>query len=992
MGKDQKKTGKGRLDKWYQLAKEQGYRARSAFKLVQLNRKYDFLASAKCVIDLCAAPGGWLQVAAKQMPQQNSIIIGVDLVPIKPIPRCITLVEDITTESCRRALRAEMKDWKADVVLHDGAPNVGSAWVQDAFTQVELVLASLKLAVEFLRPGGTFCTKVFRSKDYNSLLWVFNQLFTKVEATKPPSSRNVSAEIFVTCQGYLAPAKIDPKLLNPKFVFAEVDAIADEEEETNASKKNKRVRDGDELEGELDDAAAEGASSTKLARIAKSKTNPLSKLEGKHVTTKDVMTPASLNVFAPEKKRKQREGYDDDDRILYKECRVMEWIRHPDPIGVLSMVNRMRWAEAEDKELLKNPLTTGEIKACVDDLKVLGKKDFKMLLKYRTEIREDLGLDGKPEAVEAADANIEVEPIDEEEQLTNELERLARDEAFKKRRERRRATEKKAREVQRMQLNMVTPMDIGLERQDLVDDSEMFDLGEVEGGKARRGVKGGKLGSDDEMSDEDELDGMPGRPINPIPEGAVRRDFEGEGEDEYDSDASDSERKARRLEESLDLLYESYQQTKLERDAKHKVKEQRRKRAMAEGGEFRGFNSDDDDKDSDESDHDDEEDFDPAPQPSESEGDSSDEEVETQLVPSKATKATKPSAPAAKAKTTAAATAAEKKKKAGLLTNLKAEKVLSSSAKSRQAEMWFDQPAFKGLPGGLDALLNGGDDDASDAEEEEDESFEEDDEGVKSVWDELDEDEDDEDQEDGAEEEGDSESDDDFDGAREEFEEDEEMEEEADIEAEEKAEIEKAERIAKLGLTTAEAMTLAQQLVNQERTRTQLVDEGFNRHTDVVGGDGLPSWFIDDEQRHFRHNIPITKDAVQAIRDKQRELNARPIKKVAEAKARKKMRTIRRLEKMKAKAQGINDDEENGLTEKEKAASIAKVLARSAKAGKTKKPETKLVVARGPNRGIAGRPKGVKGKYKIVDSRMKKEVRALKRIQKRDRKSSGRRK
>ena len=224
MGKGKTRAYKHRLDKYYYLARSTGFRSRAAFKLIQLNQQYDFFANATCCLDLCAAPGGWSQVAAKYMPV-GSQIVSIDLAPIKPIPRVVTLQADITSPKTHAKVRKLIQENRCDLVLNDGAPNVGAAWITDSTNQLDLCLASLKFATIFLKKGGTFVTKVFRSEHYNSLLWVFQNFFEHVDSTKPKASRDTSAELFVVCRGYLAPSHIDPKLLDSQFVFSDLDLL-----------------------------------------------------------------------------------------------------------------------------------------------------------------------------------------------------------------------------------------------------------------------------------------------------------------------------------------------------------------------------------------------------------------------------------------------------------------------------------------------------------------------------------------------------------------------------------------------------------------------------------------------------------------------------------------------------------------------------------------------------------------------------------------------
>ena len=831
MGKTQKKNSKGRLDRYYYLAKEKGYRARSSFKIIQINEKYGhFLEKSKVVIDLCAAPGSWCQVASKLCPV-NSLIIGVDIVPMKSMPNVITFQSDITTEDCRSKLRGYMKTWKADTVLHDGAPNVGLGWAQDAFTQSHLTLQALKLAVENLVVGGTFITKVFRSKDYNKLMWVFQQLFERVEATKPPASRNVSAEIFVVCKGFKAPKKLDPRLLDAKEVFEE-------------------LPDGPQ------------------------------NMEAK--------------IYNPEKKVRKRQGYEEGDYLLYHVLPIMDFVNTEDPITMLGENNKFT-IDKEDlnwKIVKKMKQTTKEFLTCIEDLKVLGRKEFKMILRWRKSARDLLDLD-KEEKEE-----IEVTPLNEEEQIDKELSELSEKQRLDKRREKRKKNESKQKELTRMQMNMLTPIDIGIEAASLGKES-LFNLKTAEKtGILDKLAKGKKrmIFTEEELAKDNDIH---------IDETLVKdKDDEGEVDD---------------LEAELDHMYSSYKQRKSESDAKFRAKQAR---GGDQDDDWSGFT--DADKKEDEIE---EKDY----VGDESEvSDSDDDEAITNLI-----------------------------------SKIKSEN--DEGKLSSKARMLFNDPIFENVTpdfaikqtGSVDGISSESVGDISKIskgfkkrkhqEIAEVDSSDEDSSGDNS----------------------------DFEIVANNYEASEPIDSDYDSE-EEKKQSEREKHFQDIDIATVEAMTLAHQLALGQRTKHDLINEGFNKYT-FRDTDNLPDWFVEEEKEHSKIIRPITKEAAMAIKEKIRALNARPIKKVAEAKARKKMRSVARLERIKKKAGIINDNDDK--SEKDKADEISKLMRKVTK-NRPLKPKVTLVVASGKNKGLAGRPKGIKGKYKMVDGVLKNEQRALKRISK----------
>jgi 23S rRNA (uridine2552-2'-O)-methyltransferase len=185
-------------DLYYNKAKQMGYRSRAAFKLKFINEKYSIIKKGDVVVDLGAAPGGWLQVA-KEI--SGGPVIGVDLQKIEPLEGITTIRGDMTSPITQEKIFTKVE--KVGVVICDAAPNLTGNWALDHARSVDLSKTALGVAVKLLAPGGNFLVKVFQGDLYKGFVDETGKYFSRVFTYKSPASRAQSAEIYVIGKGFL---------------------------------------------------------------------------------------------------------------------------------------------------------------------------------------------------------------------------------------------------------------------------------------------------------------------------------------------------------------------------------------------------------------------------------------------------------------------------------------------------------------------------------------------------------------------------------------------------------------------------------------------------------------------------------------------------------------------------------------------------------------------------------------------------------------------
>ncbi len=217
------KRGDLKRDRFYKRAKEEGYRSRSAFKLLQIEDKYEVIKEGDVVIDLGAAPGGWSQVA-KELVGEKGVVISVDLQRIEKLEGVESIKGDITREKeTVSAIREELSPERGglvDVVLSDASPKLSGNRDYDHFCSYVLSKSALNIASALLRKNGNFVVKIFQGAYYDKFYGDVKAKFRHTRAYSPEASRKRSAEVYVIGKGYKQkmPSSVITASINSKGV------------------------------------------------------------------------------------------------------------------------------------------------------------------------------------------------------------------------------------------------------------------------------------------------------------------------------------------------------------------------------------------------------------------------------------------------------------------------------------------------------------------------------------------------------------------------------------------------------------------------------------------------------------------------------------------------------------------------------------------------------------------------------------------------------
>lgn len=189
-----------RRDYYYRKAKQLDYRSRASFKLIQIDERFNLFKHGMTVVDLGAAPGGWLQVAAERVGAKG-VVIGVDLQPIEPLEGVRTIKGDVRKAEVREELLA-MTGGKVDMVMSDMSPNISGSYSMDHARSIELCEMALSFALETLSPGGKLVFKMFEGDMSRDLVAEVQKHFATVKRYSPEASRSSSSEIYVIAKGF----------------------------------------------------------------------------------------------------------------------------------------------------------------------------------------------------------------------------------------------------------------------------------------------------------------------------------------------------------------------------------------------------------------------------------------------------------------------------------------------------------------------------------------------------------------------------------------------------------------------------------------------------------------------------------------------------------------------------------------------------------------------------------------------------------------------